>query len=536
MSCAPRSPRPCTIENIYFKTEDNRTIGAYLIYDNTREDRGQKKFFIFCHGNGANRYSYTTSYNLTDNLLNYPDAVFLILDYGGFGDAEGEFEIDKVNLDVKAAFEFINKRNNMVRRDIKLIGHSFGCAVALEYCKYISTDDTEYSDFYKPSKVILLTPFATTLTILKKNPIYRVLSFLFPTLDRNIKTQFFYDNLENIKHAGNNFVVLHGKKDSLIPYTESESIMANSERKGIFLFFPEKGHFNILECFGTFCDMDPRGEENESETLRYLGVSTSDSLDHEPLKWGKGFSGMGEHSGHGNHVFPTSHSEDHEFGSTVRGSLRQEDHRFPTSHSEDHEFGSTVRGSLRQEDHRFPTSHSEDHEFGSTVRGSLRQEDHRFPTSHSEDHEFGSTVRGSLRQEDHVFPTSHSEDHEFGSTVRGSLRQEDHRFPTSHSEDQNLNFTENVHEEQGNQEFGSEEVQNSRNHNSSFTAFHSEKRENDREEEEQTDHNIFYWASSSVFQALKNLLSTGKRQDQRDHRNVSSSSGSQEYIELQSFV
>ncbi|KAM0680490.1 hypothetical protein GINT2_001178 [Glugoides intestinalis] len=256
----PRSPRPCTIENVYFKTEDNRTIGAYLIYNNTREDRGLKKFFIFCHGNGGNRDSYTTSYNLRDNLLKYPDAVFLILDYGGFGDSEGEFEIDKVNLDVKAAFEFINKRNNMVRRDIKLIGHSLGCAVALEYCKYISTDDTGYSDFYKPSKVVLLAPFATTLTILKKNLIYRVFSSLFPTLDRNIKTQFFYDNLENIKHAGNNFMVLHGKKDSLIPYTESESIRANSEGKGKFHFFPEKDHFNIPECFGTFCDMDPRGE------------------------------------------------------------------------------------------------------------------------------------------------------------------------------------------------------------------------------------------------------------------------------------
>lgn len=236
------------VENIYLETDKGHKIGAYLITNpNSTLSDEEKELFVVCHGNAGNRVGYSYGYGLRERVVEYPNSVFLILDYSGFGDSEGTFDMNSVAIDVKAGFDHLNKRYPG-NKGIRLIGHSLGSLIALKYCEHVSLN--YWGDkWLTPIQVVLFSPFATTLSVLKHNIFYRFASFLIPTLNSNIKRQFFHSNIALFNFLRPNFLVFHGENDSVIPPSESRDIMdslENSDLKNNFYFLKERDHFNIL--------------------------------------------------------------------------------------------------------------------------------------------------------------------------------------------------------------------------------------------------------------------------------------------------
>ncbi|KAK6089502.1 hypothetical protein P3W45_001501 [Vairimorpha bombi] len=118
-------------ENIVLKARDGINIGAALF--KPEEVNKDTKFVIFLHGSGTNRDDISTAgqikYFVSDNY------VLLIPDYRDFGDSEGEFTRETVNLDVLASFDFLI--NNYEAKSISVIAFSFGTTISAEYIKFI---------------------------------------------------------------------------------------------------------------------------------------------------------------------------------------------------------------------------------------------------------------------------------------------------------------------------------------------------------------------------------------------------------------
>ena len=90
-------------------------------------------YFIVCHGKGIDRIDAT---NLADLRSFYDkNAVFLVIDYRGFGESTGKFKVGDINIDLDAAIKFL--QNKFKAKKINLIGHSLGSAIVIQYCNYL---------------------------------------------------------------------------------------------------------------------------------------------------------------------------------------------------------------------------------------------------------------------------------------------------------------------------------------------------------------------------------------------------------------
>lgn len=139
--------------NVYITTKDNKKIGAYLF--EPRAGEPPRGFFIALHGKGCSREGFV-SVSRIDVLLDMGYCV-LVPDYRGFADSEGEFEVEDVNLDIMACFDYLISRFGEV--EVHMIGHSLGTGIIGEYCRYIRNNNVEAR--YHPRKTVMISPFTS---------------------------------------------------------------------------------------------------------------------------------------------------------------------------------------------------------------------------------------------------------------------------------------------------------------------------------------------------------------------------------------
>lgn len=202
-------------ENVYLHTEDSQRIGAFVYKTRVVDDK--TRFFVVCHGKGCDRYQagYFGDFAALAVRCN---VCIIMVDYRGFADSTGEYTIEGVNYDILAAFRHLSDVYGA--REISLVGHSLGTAVALEYCRFARGRREDVL----PRKVYLIAPFTSTVEVCRDFKVFFIFSYLVPTLASTLENGFNYDSISNARHVCDRLFIFHGSNDGIISVEHSRRI------------------------------------------------------------------------------------------------------------------------------------------------------------------------------------------------------------------------------------------------------------------------------------------------------------------------
>lgn len=219
-------------ENVSFNSKHNNVLlkGWWIPAQNSNKETKSKKTIIFSHGYGDNRALMDIEViNLAKRLCK-EDYNVLVFDFRGEGESEGKivtlgaFE----KYDLLSAIDFA--KNTKHSEKIGLIGWSMGAATSLlvgENSKDVQAivADSPFSSLKGYLKENL--PYWTKLPNFPFTPI--ILGVLPGIININIKS---VDAINAVsKYKDKELLLIHGKGDTVIPYTESEKIYKSCKNK-----------------------------------------------------------------------------------------------------------------------------------------------------------------------------------------------------------------------------------------------------------------------------------------------------------------
>ncbi len=196
------------IEKVTIATSDNHHLLGWF-----HKKDFSKKTILFLHGNAGSLGNRIYKLNHFENF----DLNFLILAWRGFSGNSGKPNEKGLYDDAKSAVNWL-KSNGINEEKIILYGESLGTAVAIEIAQN-----------KKFAGIVLESPFTSMLEMGKKYYSFFPVSLLLK--DR-------YESINKIKNINIPILVMHGKKDRIVPFEMGNKIYdsANSPK---FYYFPE---------------------------------------------------------------------------------------------------------------------------------------------------------------------------------------------------------------------------------------------------------------------------------------------------------
>jgi len=184
------------IERVFIQSENN-LIAWHYVKDPTF------KTILFFHGNAGTLENRIYKLNELSKLnINY-----LILAYRGFSGNEGSPSEKGLYKDSEAAKKWLNNigvnDNNIV-----LYGESLGTAVAINLA---SKDNF--------AGIILESPFTSMIKLAKK---------YYPYIPVKILLKDVFDSEKKLNNLNSPILVMHGKKDTIVPFKMGEEIFNKS--------------------------------------------------------------------------------------------------------------------------------------------------------------------------------------------------------------------------------------------------------------------------------------------------------------------
>jgi len=188
------------IEKVYISS-DQKLVAWYF------KKNPKYKTLLFFHGNAGKIDNRIYKLNEFSKL----DINYLIFAYRGFSGNEGKPSEKGLYKDARAVKYWLNL-NNVQDNEIILYGESLGGAIAVDLAKEF--------DF---SGIILESPFTSMIDMAKKYYPYLPVKFL-------LKDK--YESKNKIKNLKSPILVLHGRKDKIVPFYMGEKIfeMANNPK------------------------------------------------------------------------------------------------------------------------------------------------------------------------------------------------------------------------------------------------------------------------------------------------------------------
>ena len=189
-------------ETINFKTSDNFELKGWFHLKNSN-----KKTILFLHGNAGNLDNRIDKLNFLGNM----DINFLIISWRGYSGNPGNPSETGLYKDALGGIEWLNKKGISNDRII-LYGESLGTA--------ITTEVAQNENF---AGIILEAPFTSMVDMGQK--IYPIFPVKFLLKDK-------YESKNKIKNIKSPILILHGRKDKIVPFYMGEKIfeMANSPK------------------------------------------------------------------------------------------------------------------------------------------------------------------------------------------------------------------------------------------------------------------------------------------------------------------
>ena len=160
----------------------------------------------------------------------------MILAYRGFNGNSGNPTEKNIYLDAKSALTWLNSKG-IADKNIILYGESLGTAVAIEVAK-----DKNFSG------IILESPFTSMIEMGK---VY------YPYLPVRLLLKDKFDSQSKIKSINSPILVMHGRKDKIVPFYMGKKIydLANKPKYSYFIDFDEhmmSFDLNLIKAIETF--------------------------------------------------------------------------------------------------------------------------------------------------------------------------------------------------------------------------------------------------------------------------------------------
>ncbi len=208
-------------EEITLVTRDDIALQAWFHPAETN-----KEMIIFLHGNSG---------NLEDRVSHLRELIemgygFIIPAWRGFGKSEGSPTMEGLFLDARAAINFLQNKHYSLDKTI-IVGESLGTGIA-----------TQMALEHKFKGLFLITPYTSIAD--RAGEIY-------PFLPTQLLTKDDFKVLDNIDKINQPLLIIHGDKDTVVPYQHSEKIFAKAHQPKKLIIYPDVGHnnYSVKEAF-----------------------------------------------------------------------------------------------------------------------------------------------------------------------------------------------------------------------------------------------------------------------------------------------
>ena len=203
---------------VFIDVEKNLKLKAWLI----ENDFKNKKTLVFFHGNAGNLSNRTYKLNQLSKL----DLNIIILAWRGFSGNEGEPSEQNLYNDAKKTIDWLNSRG-VKNKNIILYGESLGTGIAVEL--------SQTNQF---GGIILESPF-TSMTNAAKN--------IYPWLPVKYLLKDKYDSEKKIKNLQIPILIMHGKKDNIVPFKMGKKLYDLANNPKFFYFTENDDHMMTFD-------------------------------------------------------------------------------------------------------------------------------------------------------------------------------------------------------------------------------------------------------------------------------------------------
>ena len=168
---------------------------------------------VFFHGNAGDLRNRIYKLNLIKDF----DINFLIVAYRGFSGNKGKPTEVGLYEDAQSTLNWLTKQN-ITENQIIIYGESLGTGVSIEVAQN-----------KKFAGIILESPFSSMVDAGK---------FYYPYLPVSLLLKDRYENVKKLKNINSPILVMHGKKDKIVPFHMGKQVFekANDPK---FSYFPD---------------------------------------------------------------------------------------------------------------------------------------------------------------------------------------------------------------------------------------------------------------------------------------------------------
>ncbi len=215
-------------EEVFISTPNGNSLKGWF----HKKDLIQKKTLVFFHGNAGDLRNRIYKLNLIKDF----DINFLIVAYRGFSGNKGKPTEKGLYEDARSVLDWLVK-HNVSEDKIIIYGESLGTGVSVEV-----------SQNKKFAGIILESPFTSMVDAGKFYYSYLPVSLLLK--DR-------YDTIKKLKNIKIPILVMHGKKDKIVPFHMGQKVFEKANEPKFYYFPEEDDHMmeyneNLLKALNNF--------------------------------------------------------------------------------------------------------------------------------------------------------------------------------------------------------------------------------------------------------------------------------------------
>ena len=189
-------------------------------------EKPTNKIFIYFHGNAEDIFNATNNVGIIQNSLPLNT---ICMEYPGYSIYYSEKGAETIEEDSLTLFDFLTNECKMNNKDIIVCGRSIGTGPA-----------TYLASKRKPGALILISPIKSLRDTVKN---------LIGPVQYLVRNRF--NNYERISNVTCPLLIIHGQKDSLIPF--EDSIKLCEKTGGPYeLVLPENMNHNDLRLYDDF--------------------------------------------------------------------------------------------------------------------------------------------------------------------------------------------------------------------------------------------------------------------------------------------
>ena len=209
------------VEEVWITTADGVKLSAYFL-----PHASSPKVLLWFHGNADN-----IGFGLEQmKALATMDVNILELDYRGYGKSDGSPEEAGIYRDADAAYRYLAATRHFKPENVIIYGHSLGGAVAVDLASKRECGG-----------LIVESSFTSGRDMARR-------MFSIPLLAYVTKSRF--DSIEKIKQARSPVLVIHGTRDTVIPFFMGEALYQAAPEPKAFFGVEGAGHNDIFAVGG----------------------------------------------------------------------------------------------------------------------------------------------------------------------------------------------------------------------------------------------------------------------------------------------